>query len=93
MLTSVSTVVWLTDTLLAHCGRSGRDITGDGKTEQNDQLIRETEKSRDSLVVRERTGTGLAGVWTAGGRVSEVSRGALLTVKSRGVVLAVRTGG
>lgn len=35
VLTSVSTVVWLTDTLLSHCGRSGRDITGDGKTEQN----------------------------------------------------------
>ena len=56
-------------------------------------IIRETENPRDSLVVRERTGTGLAGVWTAGGCVSEVSRGALLTVKPRSVVLAVRTSG
>ena len=40
VLTSVSTVVFLTNTLLAHGGRSGRDIAGDGETEQNYQLMR-----------------------------------------------------
>ena len=51
------------------------------------------EECSDSLVVRERTGAGLAGVRLAGGCVSEVSRGALLTVRPRGVVLAAGTGG